>query len=223
MALKKHLKILIVEDHDVASKGIIETLNANAKYTFEIHHALHADKAAELLQFQNFDLVLLDLILKATTPQVQYSSGDELLRHIRKQAHQPKVIVLSKVERIDMLDYILNTLEADGYILKSGHSLQELIPAIETVFYGDQYLSLDVATTFKNYNSTLDLDYRDRITLKKLSEGGTHQDIVDELATKGINVTKSAVEKRIRKLKSRFGADTTAELMVKAMRAGLIS
>lgn len=223
MAIKKYFKTLIVEDHDVASKGIIDTLHSNYKYTFEIQHAYHADEAVKLIQFHNFDLILLDLILKSPSLSTKYTGGDELLRYVRKQANLPKVIVLSKVESIDMLDYIMNTLGADGYILKSGHSLQELIPAIETVFYGDRYLSPHVASIFKSYNSTLDLDYRDRITLKKLSEGGTHQDIVDILATKGITVTKSAVEKRIRKLKSRFGADTTAELMVKAMRAGLIN
>ncbi|WP_299884365.1 response regulator [uncultured Lacinutrix sp.] len=223
MEVKRKINTLIVEDHDLASHSIVETLTAYHNYEFVIKQASETDKAAKLIRSHHFDLILLDLILKKTNTNAEFFSGDDLLRYIRKIELPTKVIVLSKVDSIEMLDYVINVLGADGYILKSDISLNELLPAIDIVINNGSYISASIAKQFQYYETTLDLDYRDKVILNGLSNGGNHHDIVLQLETKGIQITKSAVEKRIRKLKERFEAKTTAQLMVKAIKMGIIS
>lgn len=223
MGIKKTINTLIVEDHDFASHGIIEVLKNHEFHEFPITEARNADEAFDKIEENDFDLILLDLILKNENENVRFTGGDDLLRYVKKNLGYIKVIILSKVDSVEMLDYIINVLGADGYILKSDKSIAEVLEGIKDVFNGRRYISPSLDKQFRYYESVLDLDYRDKAILNGLSQGGSHKDIASELESKGVSITKSAIEKRIRNLKQRLRAKTTGELMVKAMQLGIIS
>jgi DNA-binding CsgD family transcriptional regulator len=80
---------------------------------------------------------------------------------------------------------------------------------------------MNTITLIKLGNS-LEMDTTDLIILKELSNGLYQKEIVSILEEKGMSISVSAVEKRIRKLKLKFEANTTSHLVAIAIRKGII-
>ena len=212
---------MIVEDHDCVSKSIVETLKEQSGFIPETFIATDADHALKLIKEKSPEIVFLDLILKPTIEGV-LTDGDDLLREMNKLFHRPKVIVMSKIDRLDMLDYVINQLGADSYILKSRTSLNEIIPAVEKVMQGENYFSPSIVKILKHQENLLEMDTIDIFIIKKLSRGLTQSEIEIALMENDIYLTVSAIEKRIRKLKIRFDAKTTIHLIALAFQNGII-
>ncbi|MCY1660122.1 response regulator [Chryseobacterium sp. SL1] len=221
MKNKKQLSFLIVEDHDCVSKSIVETLKEQPDFIPEIRVATDADHALKLIKEKPPEIVFLDLVLKPAIKGV-LTDGDDLLRELNKLFYRPKVIVMSKIDRLDMLDYVINQLNADSYILKSRNSLDEIIPAVEKVMEGENYFSPSVTKILKHQENLLEMDTTDIFILKKLSRGLIQSEIEAALLENDIYLTVSAIEKRIRKLKMRFDAKTTIHLIALACQNGII-
>ena len=135
----KHVNVLIVEDHDLLANGIESKLKEKSKYQFQTKVATNLELGRNYLENGLFDVVLLDLVLKSDKKDIKVHGGEELLKEIRKMPIPPRVIVISRIDALDMLDYVVHHLQADGYILKSRKSLTEILPAIELVLNGQQY------------------------------------------------------------------------------------
>lgn len=219
----KPIKILLVEDHDSVSLGVEYSLIKQKEIHCEITTVTTADKAFNYFQRENYDVILLDLILKSTAKKPKLLGGDELLRELNKfPKRKPKVIILSKIDSLEMLDYIINSLGADGYILKSRTSLKEIVPAIQAVLSEESFYSNSIKKILKYQESLLEIDFEDRTILRFLAEGLKQFEIEKEFQEKGISMTVSAIEKRIRKLKLRFDAQTTPQLTAIATKEGII-
>ncbi|WP_299111970.1 response regulator transcription factor [uncultured Winogradskyella sp.] len=219
----KAIKLLLVEDHDSVSLGIQYSLKQEPSYSFDIKATSDANSAFNELKNNDFDIVILDLILKGKIDRGQFTSGDELLSYLSKLEYRPKVIVMSKIDSFDMLDYVVSVLDADAYILKSKTSLQEIIPAIDAVLSGDNFFSDSIKKILRYNENLLDMDIVDRIILKAISNGLKQNEIAEELKIKRYAMTVSAIEKRIKKLKIRFDAHTSPHLIALAIKNGIIS
>lgn len=218
----KLLKILLVEDHDSVSLGVQYSLQKQKEILFEITAATTADIALNYTLREEYDVILLDLLLKNEPYNSKLSGGDDLLRELNKNLNRPKVIVLSKIDSLEMLDYVINALNADGYILKSRTSLQEIIPAIKSVLKGESFYSDSIKKILRYNESLLDIDFEDRTILRCLSVGLKQIEMEYEFKKRDISMTLSAIEKRIKKLKIRFDAQTTAQLTAMATKEGII-
>ena len=222
MNYKKSITVLIVEDHDCVSLGVKQLLLSDNDFDFQITTTSSADQAYTFIKKYLFDIVLLDIVLKNPSKEALFFDGDDLLRQLNKDGNNVKIIVLSKVDSLDMLDYIINILGADGYILKSRSSLNEIIPAINSVLDGENYFSNSIKKALKHNEMLIEIDFIDRLILKKLSQGLTQPQIEIELLKKSISLTVSAIEKRIRRLKLRFDAKTTSHLIALSIQNGII-
>lgn len=181
----------------------------------------NADEALHYLKHNKVDVVLLDLIITSEESRT-LQSGDELLRELYQWEDKPKVIILSKIDSLDMLDYCIEQLEADGYILKSGTSLSEIIPAINAVIEDEHYFSTRIKKLLKYKFGLLELGIVDRIILRELGKGNNQIDISKTLIENGFELSRSAVEKRVRKLRIRFEAKNIPHLIANAMKNGII-
>jgi len=215
------LHIVLLEDYDLISLSVKMTLESAYGTRLTFKALSNADSALDYIQEHRVDAVLIDLILKSEH-ETTLQSGDELLRVISQWTEKPKTIVLSKMDSLDVLNYCIEQLEADGYVLKSKTSLEELVPAINAVMEGEHYFSFPVRKLLKYQFGLLDLDTADISILKALSHGVGQKHIVMTLEDKGIVMTLSAVEKRIKKLKIRFDARNTPHLVAHAIRKGII-
>lgn len=220
--LYKNINLLLVEDHDSVSLGVMSSLEKSADFTFEITVATTADKALHNISQNQYDIVLLDLILKDESSNSLLSGGEDVLRELNKMEFAPKVIVMSKIDSLDMLDYVINVLDTDAYILKSRTSLQEIIPAIHSVLSNEHFYSQSIKKLLRYHENLLEMDIIDRIILKSLSNGLKYIGIESLLKEKSLHITVSAIEKRVKKLKIRFDANTNAQLVAMAIKEGII-
>lgn len=222
MKTKQKIQLLLVEDHDSVSLGVVFSLQQNNQYQFEIKTVSTADNAYDLIKKNSFDIILLDLILKDYSPVCKLKSGEDLLRELNKNSSRPSVVVMSKIDRLEMLDYVINVLNADAYILKSRTSLTEIIPAINAVTQGENFYSNSIKNLLRFNENILEIDFTDRLILKSLSMGYKQSEIVGVLKGRDIFITVSAIEKRIKKLKIRFDAHNTNQLIAIAVKEGIL-
>ena len=113
-------RILIVEDDSEINKLLADFLQKN---NYETISAEDGGKASLLLRKQDFDLVLMDLMLP-------YKSGEHLIKEFRRYSQIP-VIVLSAKSMMETRLEVLR-LGADDYILKP-FDLNEVLVRIEVV------------------------------------------------------------------------------------------
>ena len=124
-------KILVVEDFDRFREFVVLSLRERAEFQliYEASDGLEAVQRAEELQP---DLILLDIGL----PRL---SGIEAGRRIRRVSPNSKILFVSQELSADVAQEALH-LGARGYLLKSDAG-GELLPAVDAVLQGRQYLS----------------------------------------------------------------------------------
>src|SRR4030095_2658951 len=130
------LRILVVEDHTPFRHHICTALQRRADFhTIEAADGLEAVQMAERLQP---DLILLDLNL----PKMH---GFEVAQQIRRLAPHARLLFMSQESSPDIVRKALS-LGAHGYIQKVS-AATDLLPAIDAVRAGQQFVSHSVAFT----------------------------------------------------------------------------
>ena len=79
-------RILIVEDNREISKLISDFLQQNE---YEVRAVYDGDNAEKLLKNQDFDIVIMDLMLPGI-------SGEQLIRDFRKYSDKPVIVISAK-------------------------------------------------------------------------------------------------------------------------------
>ena len=114
-------KILIVEDEPAMQLGLKDNLEFEG---YEVEVAGDGEKGLEMIRKNNFQLVLLDIML----PKL---SGLDVCRKVREeQNHVPIVLLTAKGEEIDKVLGL--ELGADDYVTKP-FSLRELLARIKAI------------------------------------------------------------------------------------------
>ena len=113
-------RILIVEDDHEINKLLADFLQKNG---YETASAEEGGKASLLLRKQDFDIVLMDLMLP-------YKSGEHLIKEFREYSQIP-VIVLSAKSMMETRLEVLR-LGADDYMIKPFDS-KELVARVKAV------------------------------------------------------------------------------------------
>lgn len=111
-------KILIIEDELAIAELERDYLEIE---NFEVVIATEAEKGLQLAQSENFDLIVLDLMLPG-------GNGFDLCKKIRQEKNIPIIIVSAKTEDIDKIRGL--GLGADDYVTKP-FSPQELVARIK--------------------------------------------------------------------------------------------
>lgn len=113
-------RILIVED----DKGISSFVNAELKHEgFATEIAENGRKALECFENNDFDLILLDIML----PEL---NGIEVLRRIKKNSSVPVIMLTARNETFDKVNGLDSG--ADDYLTKP-FEIEELLARIRTV------------------------------------------------------------------------------------------
>ena len=113
-------KILIIEDDKNIAELERNYLEANG---YEVDTKLNGESGLEAALKQNYNLILLDLMLPGT-------DGLTLCREIRRFSDVPVVMVTAKIEEIDRLLGL--EIGADDYICKP-YSPREVVARVKTI------------------------------------------------------------------------------------------
>ena len=119
-------KILCVEDEHFISELYVRALT---KAGYSVTVEVDGQKGLELAQTNQFDIILLDLMVPTIT-------GIEVLRHLRNPAETPelraKVIITTNLEQREDIRSDIER-QADGYLVKAEITPRELVDFLSTI------------------------------------------------------------------------------------------
>lgn len=213
-------KILIVEDHTLLSKLIVNYISANSEIEV-VGTANNGERALEYLLSSFVDIVLLDLNL----PKVD---GLELLEMISKRFPKVKILVLSSCSDSAIIRMALNS-GAQGYLTKTAE-LSEVIIAIKAINNRRSYISNEALQALSNANYGLDdqemnisqkmatLTKREKEILDLISKEMTSQEIAEQL-----HISVRTVETHRKNITNKLDVKNTVGLTKFSLKAKLLA
>jgi len=207
--------ILVVDDHAIVREGMKRIL-ADIPGGAEIGEAHDVESALRCVKERNWDLVLLDLNLSG-------KSGLDLLAHMRIEKPGLRILVMSIYPEDQ---YAVRVLQAGaiGYLSKDA-APSELIAAVLRAESGKKVIGEHIAELLVHHVVTGSgealhdrLSDRELQILKLIASGKQSQEIASELhlSVKTIGTYRARILEKT-------GLHNTAELILYAVKAGLVS
>lgn len=125
------IRVLLVDDHEIARKGIRSVLITDAGLDI-VSEAVDGEEAVKRSEEFRPDIILLDI----TLPVI---SGIQAARQIRAVSPDSRIIFLSQHDSIQIAKDALSV-GAQGYVVKSDAG-RDLLSAIQTVQRGQTFVS----------------------------------------------------------------------------------
>jgi DNA-binding NarL/FixJ family response regulator len=151
---KSTLRVLIVDDYEPFRQFIATKLQTNPQLRI-MKEACDGAEAVQQAQELQPDLILLDIGLPTL-------NGIEAARRIRKVSPTSKILFVTENRSTDIAEEALST-GAGGYVVKSDAG-SELLPAIEAVLHGKQFVSAGLKD--RNSIDTADRALREKVVAR---------------------------------------------------------
>ena len=203
----KKIQVMVVDDHFVARKGLIESVNLEADMMVQCEAATGAEAIALYRQHRP-DLVLMDLRL----PDI---SGAEATKAIRKEFPSAAVIIVSVY---DGEEDIYHSLKAGAitYVLKAAPR-EDLIGTIRAVHAGECKMSPVIGARLAGRMGRPDLTSRQLDVLRLIVKGRSNKEIAEELA-----ITVVTVKLHVGQILTKLGATDRTQAAMTALQRGII-
>jgi two-component system response regulator NreC len=215
----KQIRILLADDHNVMRRGLRLLLESQPEFTV-VAEAADGLKAVEQARLSKPDVVVLDIAMP-------HLSGTDAAQRITEELPSAAIVILSMHSDEG---YVLRALKAGakGYLLKDSAE-GDLIEAIKAVSDGKAFFSPEVSRMLvEDYvreirtrgaqDSYELLTAREREVLHLLAEGKSNKDIAGLL-----QLSPYTVETHRRNLQEKLNLHSFAELILYAVRKGVIS
>ena len=218
-------KVLLSDDLGSINQGVNTTVKSLG--VKEIRQVQYCDDAyirikKSILESDPFDLLITDLSFQRDYREQSFSSGEELIKILKKEFPNLKIIAFSVEDRLQRIRTIMDTYKADAYVGKGRKGLQELSQAIKIVYDGGKYISPHLENAL-NSKSNLEIDDYELELLTLLSKGFSQDEISSKLKEKNISPNSlSSIEKKITKLRIQLKANNVTHLVSTVKDLGLI-
>lgn len=209
------IRIALAEDHKLVREGLKALLQNEPAFEF-VGEASDGLQAVEMVEKNKPDVLLLDL-------RIPRLHGIEVLRQLRDQ-HKTRVVVVSMHSDEP---YVVEALKngVSGYVLKDCPP-SELIHAIRIAAEGGQYLCESlrqkaISATLKRLVPGVQgpqLTKRELLVLELAAEGKTSSEIA-----KSLFISRRTAEAHRANLMKKLGLKTQTDLVLHAVRNGLIT
>ncbi len=168
-----NMNILVVDDHPLVRRGIIEIL-AMEMTENDIKEADTIEGAMRILRMHPINMLIIDLHLGN-------ENGFDLIEKARLNSTKYKYVILTSSN--NYLDFKrARQMEVDGYILKDAF-VEDILYAIKVIHRGERYYSPQLVNkSFCNEPKEIQtLTEREKEVLSQLSKGFTNLQISDAL------------------------------------------
>lgn len=211
--MKKHLRIIIVDDHEVVRLGLKSLLDRHPDFTV-VDEASTAKEAIQKALAHQPEVVVMDIRLPG-------GSGIDACREISQALPNTKVIMLTSYAEDEMLFQAIEA-GAAGYVLKQIGG-DDLVHAIEAVGRGEALL--DPALTQRVFervreaqrkeekSAFSDLTEQEMRVLALLAEGKTNREIAQTLY-----LGEGTVRNYVSSILSKLGLSNRAEAAAYAVQ-----
>jgi DNA-binding NarL/FixJ family response regulator len=217
--MSKPIRILLADDHNVMRRGLRLLLESQPGFSV-VAEAADGHQAVEQAMATRPDVAVLDIAM----PRL---NGAEAAQRINEMLPGTAIVILSMHSDEG---YVLRALKAGakGYLVKDSAE-SDLIDAIKAVSAGKAFFSPEVSRVLvEDYvremrsrgveDSYELLTAREREILHLLAEGKSNKDIAAL-----INLSLFTVETHRRNLQEKLNLHSLAELILYAVRKGVIS
>lgn len=215
----KKIRILIADDHGIVRKGLRLQLEQNSEFEV-VGEATEGREAVRMAEELFPDVVIMDIAM----PNL---NGIQATTQLVKKNPQIGVIILSMYSDET---YLMRTLAAGakGYLLKDSADV-DLHRAVEVVAQGKPFFSPAIADTLlEDYMRQLQqrglqdsydlLTEREKEILQLLAEGKSNKDVAGML-----NLSTNTVETHRTRIMQKLDLHSTADIVLYAVRKGIIS
>ncbi|MBI3664764.1 MAG: response regulator transcription factor [Acidobacteria bacterium] len=215
----RKIRVILADDHAVVRQGFRRILEESPALEVVGEAGSGADAVRLALEKQP-DVAVLDLTMPGGI------SGIEAARQITAKAPQVRILILSM--HADEA-YLAEAFEAGarGYLLKDSIDF-ELVQAVQAVYKGSSFLSstlttnvledyLEYSRTKRSRNRLSVLTDREREVLCLVDEGKSNKEISQVL-----NLSQNTVETHRARCMEKLGLHNTAEMVLYAVRKGLV-
>lgn len=215
MSDKQPIRILVVDDHALFRRGVVELLREEADLRV-VGEAARAEEALALARRYTPDVVLLDVHMPG-------ARGVDILPALKEEG-RCRVLVLTISDRDEDLMAALAG-GADGYLLKNAEP-EDLLRAIRQVCAGHGALAPEVVPRVMQAAAGRPdrrspgadmLSPREQEVLRALAQGATTGEIARALV-----ISESTVKTHVRHILEKLDAATRAEAVARAMELGLL-
>jgi len=209
------IQVLIADDHAVVRAGLKQILSATA----DVHVAAEAASGHDVLaaiRTQRFAVIVLDMSMPGR-------SGLDLIRQIREEQPQARILVLSMHQEEQ---YAVRALKAgaSGYLNKDS-APELLVSAIRKIAAGGAFISPNIAEQLaRGVIRSQDqpphtlLSDREFEVFQRLVAGQSVSVIADQL-----NVSVKTVSTHKSRIMQKMGMHSSAELVRYAVENGLVA
>jgi two-component system response regulator NreC len=215
----KKIRILIADDHGIVRKGLRLQLEQHSNFEV-VGEATEGREAVRMAEELIPDVVIMDIAM----PNL---NGIQAATQLVKKNPQIGVIILSMYSDET---YLMRTLAAGakGYLLKDSADV-DLHRAVEVVAEGKPFFSPAIADTLlEDYMRQLQqrglqdsydlLTEREKEILQLLAEGKSNKDVAGML-----NLSTNTVETHRTRIMQKLDLHSTADIVLYAVRKGIIS
>jgi DNA-binding NarL/FixJ family response regulator len=218
------MNVLLIEDHPMTISGFTECLK-NEKFSMfkpTFTHALNCEDGYNALLHaiqsdMHFDLAILDLGLpKYLDKDIQ--SGSDLGLFIRQTMKHCKIIMMTAHTETVIIYDTLRKVSPEGFFIKNDITPATLVEGVRAVVGGEKYQSPNVIICIEQiWKKRLMVEDINRQILIYMSKGFRTKDL-----EKFMNITASAIQKRVIKMKLIFDAADDESLVKAAKNQGFI-
>jgi DNA-binding NarL/FixJ family response regulator len=201
------IRVLSVDDHPLLRQGIGALVSAQPDMVM-VGQAATGEEGVREFRAHRPDVTLLDLRL----PDM---SGVEVLRAIRAEAPEARVVILTTFEGDVEIQRALEA-GARGYLLKTMPP-GELVEAIRQVHAGKKRIPPAVAAQLAEHVSDEALTPREIEVLRHIAQGNRNKDIGERLF-----ISEETVKVHVKHVMDKLGASDRTEAVAIAIRRGII-
>lgn len=218
--IKQKPSVFIADDHQIVIDAIRSELEDFGESLHYLGSATNGKDVIEVLNLKKVDLLILDISMPEP-------DGLEILQYIKENSIRVKVLVLTMYDDLAHVSAMIRH-GANGYILKN-EGARYVVDAVSHILAGNNYFPNEIlqkladgfATDYFSISDTPEEKIRksisddDAIVLELLTLEYTSKEIADKM-----NVTKKAIDARMKKLRDKTGTTSEKGLVAFAVRNG---
>ena len=204
------LSVVVADDHKLVRDAVESTLSdATEQYQFEVLASV-GDGLATLVAIREHrpDLLILDISMPLAT-------GAEIITDIKRWSPDTVILVLTGITTSGLLASMVDS-GAHGIFSKTA-ALDVLISELPKILQGERFIAPELVDAIAAGQSNVDLTDRERQTLNMLIRGKSTKEMA-----KLLFISAKTVEKHRASVMKKLDVHSTAELLAKALREGMI-
>lgn len=199
--------VVIADDHMIVREGLTQILE-KLEDVIVLAEAEDGLAAIAALKKHQPDLLILDAAMPL-------AKGIEVLADCRRWSPSTAILLFTGFKSANILNDWLQA-NVEGILLKSS-SGEEVEKAVQTVLAGDRYISEEAKAILETTDISAKLTNREREVLSMVATGRQNGEIAERLF-----LSVRTVEKHRASLMAKLGVHSVSELLVYALKEGLL-